>query len=645
MVERYQQKQLASQVVGTPGLDTSAGQGSLAIAQASDQMRAQETQMGIASAQQAESLFNKAGALFHQWSSQKSYDKRLAQAQENENRRQQVQFDMQDENDAWLSRVGAIKEQYKDNPRGAMQELQKAIPQIRADFAARYQDDPKRMRMLMSNHRQNEMGAMNELKNWGNQTEKANLTARLNLMPEQISGRIASLSGSLNDQLKGFQEQITGANAIYDNLRLKAPTQGEHDEIFLKQLKVQQAASKDFADHLLAQTPEGEAGLSHLDDVHKILSAPQANGLRLSPDVQKEMLGAVSSMRHAHEGEVVQGIQSDSALRVLDANRVKFDLYQAADSPAEMQRIARRVNQRMTDLDTLISQVAKEPDSRVKTAKLAGLKQEQSAYISETGQELKQQRQFDQLQRTLTSFAQSQVRFQQSQIGFAHGMTAFAQGQQRFSQWQMDLAERNDKKAETAVHTEVVDKFNKTWAGVQNEINAAWSLPVGPKQKEAMQNIAKKTVPILQNALMNGAVNGDGYKSHLDSLSSAVEKSSMHKVTEPIRFGPVQWGGGQVVPLKDKERDKAALEAKAAFGQIVARQQTNFVHQDNAIKQLQTMTTSKAEKAFLTQWVNSNLPRLMNSQKFQNFNAAQQSKTVADTVNKAVRQFREKSLR
>lgn len=634
MPERYQQGQLASSLVGTPGIDQSAGLAESQIAQAADNARTMENRLGIAQLAQAEQTFNQAGGMFRQWGAQRAYELRLQKAQEAEARRLQVQFDSVDEDELMAGRVARLKEQYKNNPAEAVKAFAQGLPEMREDFKNTYASDPVRLRMNLSHQHTRERSAYSDLQSWAQQTTKANLEQRLALFPQQVSDKIAGLSGSFTEQLKGFQDLMAGTNGVYDTMRLSALSQADHDKTFLKQLTLNNEAAKQFLDHSLSQVPEGEEGIKYLESLQSVVKDGRVSGLRFSPEDQKSVLGQIGSQLKAHEQEVVVGIQGDTALRVLDANRFKFQLFQAADDPAEMARLAKEVDARMSDLDKQIKLVSQEPDSKVKNAKLTGLKQEQSAYITETGQELKQQRQLEQMQRTLTSFAQGQIRFQQSQL-------AFAQGQQKFAQWQADLANRQENREAAKLHTEAVEKWNKEWAGVQNSLKSAWEAS-GTKQKELVSKQVLDTVPKLQKALFDGVINGDQYGKHLSEL----EQHNL-KLKASTKTVKTLWGLGPeaTVPLNKNEKVKYELAAKKEFAGVVSRQQTNFLHLDSASKQLATLATGRGERAFLQQYIAANMPAMLNSKKFQAKSPQEQDRDVAQKIRETVQLYRQGKLK
>lgn len=637
MPERYNQGQLASPVVGTPGLDRSAGQAELQIAQTADAMRTSQNQLAMQASQRAEQSFNSAYSSFHQWGAEKRYEARLQKATENEQRRQQVQYDLLDEGDLMTGRLDDLQARHGAAPTGAVKEFVDNIGVRRQEFMQRHADDPIKLRMLMPAYRASERGALNVLKQWSSSATTANLNKRLGLLPEELTGKVNGLKGTLPEQLLGFQQHLTATNSIYENMKNSAVTPADRDMIAAKQLGLQQGASKDFVNHVMAQVPDGEEGMKYLNTVAEKLKDPAASGLNLSPEDHKSFVEHVHSQRSAHEQEVIVGIQGNSTIAVLDANKLKANLYRAADDPKQMAQIAQQVWTRMGDLDKQVALVSKEPDSKIKNAKLAGLKQEQSAFIAETGIEMKQQRSFEQLQRSLTSFAQSQIRFQQSQIGFQ-------QGQVKYNYYMADRVEKMDKKAADEQNHLRTDAFNKEWGSTLAGAQAAWAQPMGPKQQAAIHAIVNNAVPKLNAALAAGTIKPESYNSYMNQLKEQSTKVQLKKDVAPTTVGPFSWGGG-VKTLTGSEKTKAIDAAQMQFGEIAKREQANFLHMQSGMEQLGALTTNKTEKAMLTRYISEHLPTMLNSKKFQSGTLAQQQADLARAIRTTVAQHRQGQLK
>src|SRR5690606_12025166 len=110
-----------------------------------------------------------------------------------------------------------------------------------------------------------------------------------------------------------------------------AVSSADRDLILSKQLELNNSAGKQLIDHLLTAIPDGDGGIAYLQGVNSVVSKARDFGISLTPENQRQLLEHVQKLSHDQEEEVVTGIRSDSALHVLDANRLKVELYQAAN--------------------------------------------------------------------------------------------------------------------------------------------------------------------------------------------------------------------------------------------------------------------------------------------------------------------------
>lgn len=631
MVQRYQQEQLASPVTGTPGMDQSAGKAERAIAESAQNMKQAEAGMAMQQLRESEQDLLFARGAFMQIQAQneaaRARQQQLDKAEAAEQRKLQVQFDRLDEDDRIAGYVAGLKQKYSSNPQEAVAEFQKQIPLMRQQFDDRYKADPERLRMLMPGQRSQEHSALSDVQSWARTTITQNLNSRLGLLPEQLEEKIGGLSGSLDEQIFGYQKALQSNNEIYDGLRNSALTQASKDDIYMKQLQLNHKAAKQFVDHLVAQTPDGEAGMNHLDNVRKIVEFSRNYGIGLSADDKKSTLEHLHSQRGVHEQEVITGLRADTDLRLLDTNKLKFELYNAANDPKQMREIGLKVQSRFKDLDQQISVVSKEPDSKIRNAKLSGLKQEQNALIAEAGLDLKLVRGFEQIQRSLESQARSLV--------------SFGQSQQR---WNFYLQDRQDKtEAAAAMQTFQANQasFNTNWAGVVNSLRSAWSEPAGAKQQEAISKIVNDAMPKLNQAVTSGLISVDSYDKYMRQLEDQTQKANYKK----IQNGFFPWDKPRVVTVTDpKERKKLEDASRAQFADVVKRNQDDFIAMNDAAQQVQTLTTSKAERTMLTQYVSANLPAFMKNPRYQQAAPQQQAALRAKWVQSKVTAFRRGEL-
>lgn len=632
MPPRYQQDRLQSPVTGTPGIDQSAGVVEKQIAQSSQQMHEAETALNIQNLRQAESNFQQSQYYFHHFAQQQAAEQRqaaaLEAAKQKENRQLQAQFDRIDEDGRLDAVVSGLQSQYADSPQKAVEAFKGQLPSLRQQFQSRHVDDPEKLRMLMPSQRQQEYGALHQLQSWATQTATKNLENRLALMPAETEQKIRGITGDFNQQVIGYQKAIDGANQIYNSLHANALTQGVKDEIRLKQINFNNNAGKQFVEHLVAQTPDGEDGIKYLDTLHSSVQVAHMYGVSLDDKEKTDALQKISTLRNAHEAEVITGIKGNTDLNVLDASKLKTDLYNAANDKKAMAAIAQRVQGRLTALDQQIAQVSKEPDSKIKNAKLAGLKQEQNTYIGELGLELNRQRQFDSIQRAVESQARAIV-------SFNHGLINFAHSQEKWADYLQGKAKHEETQAAMEAVAKSKDVFNRNWAGVQQALASAWKKPAGPEQQAEISKVVNDAMPKLREALASGAVPADQYGNYIDQL----RKQSEIAASKP-KTGKDWFGNQTITPLSDKDKQKATAKADADFASIVERNNADFFAMNSSLQQLGSLSTSKAERTIMTQYVTAHLPEFMKDKRYQSANSAQQAQLRAKWIKSKLTAFR-----
>lgn len=623
MPPRFQQKQLASQVVGTPGLDQSAGVVERQIAQSADAMAQAQAAGAMQDLRQSEQSFVQARQMFQAVQAQNRIQARLDKQIEDEQRRQAVQFDRLDEDGRLNAFVQSLQDKHKANPYGAVEEFKQQLPVLTQDFQNRY-SDPIRLRMLQGGQRTAFNTALSHVQQWAQKTETENISSKAALMPEQIKAEISKLSGSRDQQLLAFQSRLTSYNQIYDGMRGSALNEATKNEILTKQLKFTSDASGQFFDHMISQTPEGEAGLKHIDWLTQVAKSSSMFGIPMDPKDQVQLIGKLKEVRKAEESGLIQDIEGDTTIRVLDANKLKVDLYNSANDPKALANITHQVQSRLNELDGMIAQVSKEPESRVRNAKLAGLKKQQNTFVTELGMEHTLTRNFEQLQRTLESQARSRISFERSTIGFFQGQLRFQQGQ--------------EDRAANAAKLQQADAVNQGWATIQQDLAAAKAKPAGLARQAEINKIVEKGIQFVNQHGSSGVLTAKDYGARLDSLKGEVTGAQAVKTTKDW-FGNVK-----TVPLKEADARKAKLSAEQDFGKMVERETVKFNHMQTAATQLHTLTTNKLERAQVQMFLDSNMPTMLNSPKFQAKPPAEQRTEIAKKVKQTLDAYRHGTL-
>ncbi|MBZ0189825.1 MAG: hypothetical protein K8F91_26505, partial [Candidatus Obscuribacterales bacterium] len=418
----------------------------------------------------------------------------------------------------------------------------------------------------------------------------------------------------------------------------------------LQEIKAKRKLSQDFVNHLVAQTPQGEAGIGYIDQIgHMVRNAHQIR-LPLSADHQKEAIGYLHGVRAEEEQDVILGVQNESSIRLVGLNLYKASILDASASgdKAAIRTISTKVKKHVDALGRRIDQLSQQPDSNIKKAKILALKQEQTTLITEIGMGLNQERSLDNIFRAVESFARATR-------GEQRALAAMARSNIMFTNYLADREIRQQEKearqASAQAFDKQLDRFNKGWQGITNKIQSAYALSAGEAQTKRITEIANEAVPMLNKAVRAGTITRDSYKAYIERIGKQLENASelrTIKVKEKFFGMEIPWGEEQlqVRKLKGAERDKAVQKAQAQFGKVVESYKKEFDDMGTAYSYLNAWALGKHEKAVLTQYLDEKLPLVLGSKKFKSLpDSVQQDKVLAGLIRKSIESYRRGTLK
>jgi len=624
MPPRYNQGQIASPVVGTPGVDPSAGKGAEIAAQSIDRMREAETAAAIGQFRQAEQSFNAARGSFFYAQQQNFYNARQKKLEEDEQRRLQVQFDLLDEHDRVAGVVADLQSRHKENPFEAVKEFQTKSPQMREEFQQKYGGDPLRLRMLMPAQRQKESAAVESLRSWATQTVNDNLNRRLSLLPEQLSQKIDNLSGSFVEQLTTFRQQLENTNGIYTTMRESAVTQAHSDQVATKQINLNHEAARQFKDHLLAQIPVSEDGLNQLGFLEEIAKTPHKFGIPLESKDHKTFVGEIQTARTHFEKQITTNIQTDGFIKVADAKIMRLALDDAQSDPIAMSRIDKQIKDQARAVGQQIKLAEREPNETIRKAKVLALKQELSELVGGAEKETSAQRALESIER--------------SRRGEARAIQGMAMSIIRFQQGQEDRTKRVEE-------GKIVEEFNGRWTNFLTASQRVLGQGSGPEQQLAMEKVARNAVQVLDDAVATGAITSKEYGTRMNQVKAQMNLVSGGTKTVDDKFlGMIPTGGKRLVPLTDKEKKVKAAELQTQFGQLVTSEVGRLNVMKSSVGMLKTLTRDASEHAFLESYLYTNLPRVLEAQSYQKLPQEKKDAFRANFIRNAVTRFRAGNL-
>ena len=634
MVERFQQKPLASSLTGLPREDHSMSKAAALIAQAADRSRDLAMQTAASDFARAGALFNQAGYQARALTAGMGGNKSAA---EEERRRLGVALARIDEDDSANALYSSFTEKYAGNPQEAVKAFKSQIPELRAGFQQRYGNDPIAMRMLLPVHHQNEQEVLGRLSAWAEKASNANLESRLRLLPEELTDKVANLGGSVSEQFEGLQKIYRSSSDIYEAMYNNAQDEATRNDIKFKRYRLENTLAKSFVDHLTSQTPDGEEGISYIKDLEGIITNSRQLGLPLSPDDQKHAVEQLRSAKRDQERDVLDSVAIDGTLQVYEAKKVMRDILNASEAgnTGKLKELAGTVNKRMDMLDQKVAELEKEPDSDIKKAKIAEFRKEQGVYISELGKQLGEQRNLQRIEWAV----QSQAR------ALASTARAIANESRRATEREIRMMEKEERKAIKEAEEKRLSAFNDQWSAINRKRQAAYALPAGAQQQQALKAIAEQALPVLDNALKAGTIKPDSWNRYAEDLKNSLTEAAQFKTSKPANILGWQFGGGQTVKLKAEEAAKAKLKAEQEYGALVKSRAASFEDLDTGYKMLSTQTANKGEEAFLRRYISEYLPKMIDSPRYRKLTRDQQKADIAKTIRQTVIMYRNGELK
>lgn len=634
MVERFQQKPLASSLTGLPREDHSMSKAAALIAQAADRSRDLAMQTAASDFARAGALFNQAGYQARALTAGMGGNKAAA---EEERRRMQVALARIDEDDAANAMYSSFKEKFAGNPQEAVAAFKAEVPNMRASFRQRYGNDPIAMRMLLPVHHQNEQEVLGRLSAWAEKASNANLESRLRLLPEELTDRVANLGGSISEQFEGLQKIYRSSSDIYEAMYNSAQDEATRNDIKFKRYRLENTLAKSFVDHLTSQTPDGEEGISYIKDLEGIITNSRQLGLPLAPNDQKHAVEQLRSFKRDQERDVLDSVSIDGTLQVYEAKKVMRDILNASEAgnTGKLKELAGTVNKRMDMLDQKVAELEKEPDSDIKKAKIAEYRKEQDVYISELGKQLGEQRTIQRIEWAVQGMARAQ----------AATARAIANESRRATEREIRMMEKEERRSISEAQEKRLSAFNDQWSSIMKRKHAAYALPAGKQQQMALKAIADEALPVLDNALKSGTIKPDSWNSYTESLQKSLVEASQFKTSKPANIFGFQWGGGQTTKLKKEDATKARMKAEQEWGALVKSKRSTFDDLDAGYKMLGTLTTNKGEEARLRQFMSERLPKMLESQKYKTLPPAERQAELARRIKNMVMQHRQGTLK
>lgn len=599
MPQRFQQRQLASFLVGTPGLDPSAGAVEAQIAEVASETRALGQTSQIQSLRGLQSDINQARMqLFYANRERRALDK----AEENLQRGLQVELDKVDENDRMRSTVAQIKQAYGNQPRQAPQAFEQQIPQMRMEFEQRYGEDDKRLKMLLPTLRSNENAALSELDTWSRNTVNQRLKAELNAIPKRMEDSILGLSGPMLEQLGDFRGILGDGLQIYRARIAQAVDKESADGIESGARDLIHNLTRQFLEKQIVETPLGVDGIPHLANIESMLRNPRQFGLRLSSDDALTLKSKVEKRLNDQETDARLEVKSEGRIAQIDALDMRHQLNQARSSRdgKAMSRIGMVVDQRVSQLRKEISAIEGEPTSKLKLDRLVAKKEEYAALLG----------------------------IEEKEIGGQKELVAIAAASERLARQiaNQAKADAKERRAETdrQIKRELAadkEKFNTRWTEVLKEREAAFTIRDSRTRTEALMEFSRKGSRVLDQAAEEGLITGKSYGGYLKDLKEPLLTGRITKYNEGF-FGI---GAGEEV-LTGLPLAKAIDERRQTLGRVFAGSAVNNRDIETSIESMRRLTADPLDRPILEEFIRANMrTRLMDLPQYKSASFTEQA--------------------
>lgn len=584
MVQRYQQPELPSLVVGTPGVDQSAGQAAKDVADAAQKDTSMNLEFATRQFQGADSDFSES----MQQSARQGMINREAAARTRELQNGlQVASAKLDQQNLVDKAVTTTMQAHQNDPYAAVEDFRKNVaPQIQSQIKDQYQSDPylqKGMLVQMNGMLEQAHGHLNSI---APEMVNANINAMLKAIPAKIDSDIGNIDNAMPAaaQLAQFNRILAAGHAPYGALYEQSKSiPGKVAEIDTASVNLHQMASKHFLQAGISAIPDTPQGLAAADQWEVYVKNPKANGLDLGGDDKSSLLSQLATQRKQSVQAQVGSIQSDTQVALIDLKSQQAQLAENFSNPQVRQQLMGGLHDTLTNLQAQFKQVQAQPadvgspQEQIKKAQLQGLSQQMGQLLGGEKQGLQEMNSFDSLQRNM--------------VTFAHSMTTFSQGQLKFQQGQEDRSQKQD-------HVRVVTNYIQQMQGVTAAAYKVLGMPLGPDRMAAAQDQANKLMSTADDGFKSGAINANQYKAVSTQAHDLIMKSEFKKSNGFFGIG----AGNQ--PVKTPQ-DKAAAAVDAAQKMMSVSQlgQKNITNVQTLVQMAKHVAMNDQESASATKYL------------------------------------------
>lgn len=618
MVTRYNQPQLPSLVVGTPGLDQSAGVAAAAVAKASNTAVSENLQTADRMGDQAKGLEQQAQNSYGQ--AQQSFGRSISesvQAVGDAQRQARYQAEQAAQqrslqnsllaSNAKLGQqaqvdtaVAQYKAQFSGDPYAAPDAFTKTgVPTLQKSLLGQY-TDPYTQRTMIPQVNTMLEAARGDLQSWAPKAVTEKVQGQLDLIPKQITEMVGNIdpTKSVVDQLSTYHKIMATGLDPYQTLKTQsALIPGKGDQIDAAATELKQVASKQFAQNGISSISDDATGLVQYRQWQQVLEHPEISGLQLKGEDRSALLSQLNAQKNTSVKSQTDSIQSDSQISLANIKVQQVQLAENFQNPQVRDQITTAMHDTLADLQSQLKQTQGQPaapgspEETIKKAKLLSIDQQLGQLLGGEKQSLNETNGFEALQRTMQTFAHSQVTFAQGQQKFLQGQTSFQEGQTKFVQGQTD---RDTKTA----HTAAVNVYNQQMQPLIEQQNTVLGMPIGGDRLKAAQDHAKQLTDVADSAFKSGAISANQYGAIQKQATDLIQKSEFK-----MNGGILGFGAGPQAPKTPADKAQATLDANQKMTQVSKLGQQNISNVQTLIKMSGNYTSDPNEAALVTKFL------------------------------------------
>lgn len=515
MVERYKQPELPSLVVGTPGVDQSAGAAAGAVAKVAEQSTAEQGQFAQQEIQAgANDLNNFVGNATYlgmhalrQWEERKRQQRNLQDDLAFQFEKPKIDTAL-DQEAAQLKSAMAGGPDDPTAPRGATKVWNDNTQNFLQGIRQQYQDQPGLLKRALDYAAQGRVAQGNALDAWAPSMVTANLGLKTDAIPQQYKqaiGNAIDYNQSLPQIEQAFQKTtIDNLQPISALLKQTAafPDASARNKTVELQNHISSLATdgaKQVLQNAISMVPLDQGGLAKLDQIEAKIKNPNGSPFVLAGNAPQELLSQIDSQRKAVIEGASQQYKTNALAIQAHADSVIASLNENFNTPSLRDQNFQTLVAMKQGVEKSIASAEALPDSNpLKLPQMESLKGALNTIVGGEGSALS---------KALSFAGQEKANYYLAQSVAA-------------------AKERNAREAAAQQKQDLQRSYNAELSAVRDRIQQFNAMPPGPDKLAEGQNIYKTVQGITEKynqagILSHGEIDSVNHTYGLKTLQAA----------------------------------------------------------------------------------------------------------------------------